>query len=118
LRRENLKVCEERNFKSEFDDNTLHILMINFQRAMYKGRDTLDTHLNEEGLNMTIYLAGVEEYGKILLMFTEPLNTTDAIFSAPAILSEFQKKSVPGVSEDPMKAAIMSAAPTRSGWAP
>jgi hypothetical protein len=41
--------------------------MIIFQMAMEKGRDTLDTHLNEEGLNMTIYSAGVEEYGKILL---------------------------------------------------
>jgi hypothetical protein len=41
--------------------------MIIFQIAMYKGRDTLDTHLNEEGLNMTIYSAGEEEYGNILL---------------------------------------------------
>jgi hypothetical protein len=43
------------------------ILMIIFQIAMKKGRDTLDTHLNKEGLYMTIYSAGVEEYGKILL---------------------------------------------------
>jgi hypothetical protein len=50
--------------------------------------------------------------------FTEPLYTTVAIFSAPAILSKFQNKSVTRVSEVEMKAAIMSAAPTRSGWAP
>jgi hypothetical protein len=34
---------------------------------MQKGRDTLDTHLNAEGLNHDSYLAGVEEYGKIVL---------------------------------------------------
>jgi hypothetical protein len=49
--------------------------------------------------------------------YMEPLYTTVTIFSAPAILSKFQTKSVPSVTEDAMKAAIMSAAPTWSGWA-
>jgi hypothetical protein len=35
---------------------------------MQKGRDTLDTHLNAEGLNHDNYSAWVEEYGKILLL--------------------------------------------------
>jgi hypothetical protein len=34
---------------------------------MQKERDTLDTHLNAEGLNNDNYSAWVEEYGKILL---------------------------------------------------
>jgi hypothetical protein len=37
---------------------------------------------------------------------TEPLYTAVAIFSAPAILSKFQKKSVQSWLEDVMKAAI------------
>jgi hypothetical protein len=50
--------------------------------------------------------------------YTGPLYTTVAIFSAPEILSEFQNKSVQSVLENVMKAAIVSAAPARSGWAP
>jgi hypothetical protein len=49
---------------------------------------------------------------------TELLYTTVAIFSAPAINIKVSGEKCASWLEDVMKAAIVSAAPRRSGWAP
>jgi hypothetical protein len=55
-----MKLC-----KSEFYDNTLHNTYDYFSKCHVERKRHPGYSLNEEGLNMTIYSARVEEYGKI-----------------------------------------------------